>query len=128
MWQIFIRLWYPAGIFTAAKSCLFRHRDLWFSIMGWRIWENEVLKNCKTLSEYAQFVAMVRENKETMEIEEAITKAVNDCIRLNILKDFLKRHKAEMKKISIYEYDAEQQRIFDREEGRDEGSSGKKNG
>ena len=83
--------------------------------------ENEVLKNCKTLSEYAQFVAMVRENKETMAIEEAITKAMNDCIRLNILRDFLKRHKAQMKKISIYEYDAEQQRIFDKEEGREEG-------
>ena len=83
--------------------------------------ENEILKNCKTLSEYAQFVAMVRENKENLPLREAVTKAVDECIKIGVLKEFLRKHKAQVIKMSIYEYDAEKQRLFDREEGRAEG-------
>lgn len=82
---------------------------------------NKVLNNCKTLQEYAKFVAMIRENQKTMPIGKAITKAVNDCIEQGILKDFLLKHKAQVIKMSIYEYDEKKQRRFDREEGREEG-------
>ena len=50
-----------------------------------------------------------------------LTKAVNDCIEQEILKDFLLKHKAQVIKMSIYEYDEKKQRRFDREEGREEG-------
>ena len=82
---------------------------------------NKVLNNCTTLQEYAKFIAMIRENQKTMSINKAVTKAVNDCIEQEILKDFLLKHKAQVIKMSIYEYDENKQRRFDREEGRKEG-------
>lgn len=83
--------------------------------------DNKVLKGCKTLREYARFVAMTRENRRMMKVEEAVEKAVNDCIKQGILKEFMVKHKAQVIKMSIYEYDEEKQRQFDREEGREEG-------
>ena len=83
---------------------------------------NKVLNNCTTLQEYAKFIAMIRENQKTMSINKAVTKAVNDCIEQEILKDFLLKHKAQVIKMSIYVYDENKQRRFDREEGREEGS------
>ena len=40
-----------------------------------------------------------------------------------ILADFLTKYRAEAKKMSIYEYDEERQRIWDREEGKEEGKN-----
>ena len=37
------------------------------------------------------------------------------------MADFLKRNRAEVVKMCLYEYDEERQREFDREEGREEG-------
>ena len=37
------------------------------------------------------------------------------------MADFLKRNRAEVVKMCLYEYDEEKQREFDREEGREEG-------
>ncbi|MCR5789821.1 MAG: hypothetical protein K6G83_08030 [Lachnospiraceae bacterium] len=81
-----------------------------------------VLEKCKTLSEYAEFVAIVRKNRQEMPLREAVTRAVDDCIKRDILRGFLINHKAQVIKMSIYEFDAEKQRVFDREEGREEGS------
>ena len=52
------------------------------------------MKGCRTVQEYAKYVAMIRENRKTMETEEAVTKAVDDCIEMGILRDFLIRNKA----------------------------------
>ena len=82
--------------------------------------DNKVLRSCKTLQEYAKFVAMVRMNRKTMEIEDAVNTAVDDCIRLGILKDFLNMNRSKVIKTSLYEYNEEKQRKFDREEGREE--------
>ena len=73
---------------------------------------NKVLNNCTTLQEYAKFIAMIRENQKTMSINKAVTKAVNDCIEQEILKDFLLKHKAQVIKMSIYEYDEKKQRRY----------------
>ncbi|MBR6359611.1 MAG: hypothetical protein IKS11_08175 [Lachnospiraceae bacterium] len=83
--------------------------------------DNKVLMSCKTLREYARFVAMTREYRMTMSVDKAVEKAVNDCIAQGILYEFLTKHKAQVIKMSIYEYDEEKQREFDREEGREEG-------
>ena len=56
-----------------------------------------------------------------MKVKKAVESAVNDCIRQGILREFLVKHKAQVIKMSIYEYDEEKQRKFDREEGREEG-------
>ena len=83
--------------------------------------DNKVMNNCKTLQEYSRFVAMIRTNRRTMGIEEAVKKAVDDCISQGVLREFLLKNKARVIKMSIYEYDEKKQRLFDREEGREEG-------
>ena len=42
-----------------------------------------------------------------MELEEAVERAVEECIKEGILEEFLMRNKAEVIKMSIYEYDKE---------------------
>ena len=42
-----------------------------------------------------------------MPIDEAVGKAVDECIRQDILREFLLRNKAEVVRMSIYEYDEE---------------------
>ena len=81
----------------------------------------ELMAACRTLSEYARLVQRIRDNCKTLPIQDSVIKAVNDCIRDGILKDFLLKHKAEAIKMSIYEFDAEQYARFLREEGAEEG-------
>lgn len=40
-----------------------------------------------------------------MSLKEAVTKAVDECIKEGILADFLKRNKSEVISMSIFEYD-----------------------
>ena len=69
----------------------------------------ELMEHCRTLKEYAQYVARVRKyaGKQNVSLEEAVTRAVNECIEEGILVDFLLKNKTEVIKVSIYEYDEE---------------------
>lgn len=91
---------------------------------------NVVMKNCRTLREYSKFVDMVRQNAKKMPQGKAVEKAVKDCIRKNILRDFLRKHKARVIKMNmLYEYDEKQHRKWEREEAREEGrEEGRKEG
>jgi len=40
----------------------------------------ELLDSCKPLKDYSTFVGKVRENEKTMPLEEAVDKAVTECI------------------------------------------------
>ncbi len=55
---------------------------------------NSILDNCKTLREYSQFVAAIRNNRKTMSIEDAVVSAVDECIKQGILREFLLKNKA----------------------------------
>ena len=68
----------------------------------------ESMEHCRTLKEYAQYVARVRKYvTQNNSLEEAVTQAVNECIEEGILAEFLIKNKAEVIKVSIYEYDKE---------------------
>ena len=54
-------------------------------------------------------------------VEDAVEAAISECIREEILSDFLMANKTEAKKMSIYEYDEELHMRQTREEGREEG-------
>ena len=83
---------------------------------------NEVLMNaCKTLRDYSEYTARVRQYASEMSTESAVEKAINECIQEGILAEFLSKSKAEAIKMSIYEYDEERQRRFDKAEGLEEG-------
>lgn len=66
-----------------------------------------LVKSCRTLHEYCLYVECVRKYAALMPIAEAVDKAVNECIRKDILSDFLIRQRAEVVAMSILEYDEE---------------------
>lgn len=68
----------------------------------------ELMEHCRTLKEYAKYVARVRKYvTQNIPLEEAVTRAVDECIEEGILVEFLMKNKAEVIKVSIYEYDKE---------------------
>ncbi len=70
---------------------------------------SELMEHCRTLKEYAQYVARVRKYAAEPDIalEEAVERAVEECMKEGILEEFLAKNKAEVIKMSIYEYDKE---------------------
>ena len=70
----------------------------------------ELMKQSHTLREYAQYVALVRRYKtELGSLDEAVNRAVDECIRNGVLADFLKRNRAEVVMMSIFEYNQEEE-------------------
>mgnify|MGYP005903151515 CR=1 FL=1 len=69
----------------------------------------ELMEQCQTLREYAQYVACVRRYAKEFELNEAVKLAVDECIRNNILSEFLRKNKAEVIAMSIFEYDKEEE-------------------
>ena len=65
------------------------------------------MESCQILKEYAQYVSKVRTYKKTLSLNEAVEKAVEECIREGILREFFLKHRAEVVAMSIFEYDRE---------------------
>ena len=70
---------------------------------------SELMEQCQTLREYAQYVACVRRFAKEFELNEAVKLAVDECIRNNILSEFLRANKSEVIAMSIFEYDKEEE-------------------
>ena len=69
-----------------------------------------LMKQSHTLREYAQYVALVRRYKtELGSLDEAVNRAVDECIRNGVLADFLRRNRAEVVMMSIFEYNQEEE-------------------
>ena len=81
----------------------------------------KLMETCKTLQDYAEYTSRVRTYAAEMSLDEAVERAITECIREGILADFLKKNRAEAKKVSIYEYDEERHMRQTREEGVAEG-------
>ena len=83
------------------------------------------MESCQTLKEYSIYVERVRKYRAAMPIEQAVEKAVTECIRENILADFLKKQRAEVIAMSILEYNEEEElkkiRASERRGGYDDG-------
>ena len=73
----------------------------------------ELFEKCRPMRDYMIFVDKVRRYSQEQTIRE--------CMEEDVMADFLKRNRAEVVKMCLYEYDEERQREFDREEGREEG-------
>ena len=83
---------------------------------------NEKLKGlCKSLKDYSEYTARVREYADTMPISEAVEQAICECIQEGILAEFLKQNRAEAKQVSIYEYDEEKHMRQEREASWEDG-------
>ena len=69
----------------------------------------ELLDTYQVLKEYMLFGERVRLHAKTMAVQEAVHRAVTECIREGILSDFLSRNRAEVIAVSIFEYDEERE-------------------
>ena len=69
----------------------------------------ELMKKCRTLREYCIFVERIRGYAKELEIADAVERAVTECIREDILADFLSAQRAEVIAMSIFEYNKEEE-------------------
>ena len=57
-------------------------------------YNEELMQSCRTLWEYSEYVAKVREYHKTLPLNHAVQRAVDTCIENGVLTKFLKEHKA----------------------------------
>ena len=93
----------------------------------------ELMAACSTLEEYAIFIDRVRRyadlSMSAAEMEKAVDRAVNECIKEGVLFDFLTAHKAEVKGMILTDYDEEKtMEMFKREYRHDGYSEGRLEG
>lgn len=81
----------------------------------------ELMNTCHFLREYAQYVDWVRTYAKELPFPEAVEKAVDYCIRNDILSDFLSKNRAEAIEVTIFEYDEERHMKSEREQAYNSG-------
>lgn len=83
----------------------------------------EILNKCTSLRGYMTFVEKVRHKTdvEKLDVKEAVTEAMDECIDEDILVDFFEAHREEVVEVSIYDYDEEKVRKTLADEAREEG-------
>ena len=80
-------------------------------------------KNCKALYDYISYVDRVKSNqKNNMNIKDAVDEAVNWAIKENLLDGFFKEHKAEVEAMILTEFDKDLYDKNRRKEGYEEGA------
>jgi hypothetical protein len=84
-------------------------------------YNQELMEKCKTLKEYSIFVNKVRLYSELLPFAQAIEKAVDECITEGILEEFLRKNRAEVINVSIFEYDEELHMRLERQDAKEEG-------
>ena len=84
-------------------------------------YNEDLKKNCPALMGYIKYQEKIRQYRKTMDMEKAVNRAVDECIKEGILSDFLRKNKAEVRKMSIFEFDQEEYEAAVREEERKEG-------
>lgn len=82
----------------------------------------EIMKKCKKLQEYAIFISRIRKYiGQNEQIEEAIDRAVTECIEEGILEEILRNNREEVASMLLTEYDEqshlENERKISLEEG-----------
>ena len=81
----------------------------------------ELKAACQTLREYAIYTDKIRQYTEEMSLEEAVDRAIRECIHEDILREFLENHRMEARAMSIFEYDQEKHMRQEREAAWKEG-------
>ena len=89
---------------------------------------SNLLKNCKTLSDYMTFVNTVKANKKQgLDKYAAVDKAVTECIKNDILKEVLLKHRSEVVGMVLTEFNEEvyKKGIYDEgySKGKDDGKA-----
>ena len=87
---------------------------------------NEELKStCKLLRDYMTLIKKIREKQKIVDLQQATYQAIEECIKEDVLKDFLIRHRAEVIAMMLYDFDMEKhiesEKAYEYERGREEG-------
>ena len=84
---------------------------------------------CRTLRDYAVYTDKIRSYSKSMTLSDAVERAITECIREGTLKEFLEKHRAEAREMSIFEYDQEKHLRQEREAAWEDGhAAGVKDG
>ena len=86
---------------------------------------NERLKSaCKLLRDYMTLITKIRENQKIMDLQQATYQAIEECIKEDVLKDFLMRHRSEVIAMMLYDFDMEKhiesEKAYEYERGRED--------
>ncbi len=84
-------------------------------------YNDALLDSCPALKEYMQYVNRVRTHQKKKSLEAAVNQAVDECIKENILAEFLRKNKSEVISMSIFEYDEKLHEKTMMDIGREEG-------
>lgn len=85
----------------------------------------EIVEQCKRLKEYVLYVDRVRKYAKELPIKETVERVVSECIKEDILREFLIKYRKEAIMVSIFQYNEEKTMQYIRE---DEYSKGVKAG
>lgn len=79
---------------------------------------DDLMARSPALVGYAELIALIREKRDAgMELPDAVDNAVDACISQGILKEYLLKHKGEVRAMILTEYDEELHRRTLLEEG-----------
>ena len=67
----------------------------------------ELMDKCTALNGYAYLISRIRHHSGTMDLEPAVRLAVDECIKDDILSDYLRSHKAEVIGMCLTEFSDE---------------------
>ncbi|MDR2728941.1 MAG: Rpn family recombination-promoting nuclease/putative transposase [Chitinispirillales bacterium] len=82
----------------------------------------ELAKRSVTLNGYEIFIDLVRVyEKETLKLDDAVKHAINECIKRNILKEYLERNGSEVRNMLLQEWNWEEALAVNKEEAYEEG-------
>ncbi|MCL2100101.1 MAG: hypothetical protein FWH22_00105 [Fibromonadales bacterium] len=81
----------------------------------------ELASRSETLNGYEYFVYLVKEYSKTLDRNSAIERAIDDCIRQDVLKRFLELHSYEVRNMLLTEWNMKDALRVEREEALKEG-------
>ena len=85
---------------------------------------NDMMRKCRRLSDYAYFIGQIRwKMDEGWSLEEATEISIRRCID-RVLADILTKYGTEVCRMILTEYDEQEEREYQRAEGRAEGRAG----
>lgn len=82
----------------------------------------ELLNKCKPLKDYSIFTTKVKDYKRIgLSLEDAVDKAIDECIEEGVLMDILFKHRTLAKNTILTEYNEKKRRKLDRQSGFEDG-------
>lgn len=80
-------------------------------------YNDDLLERCPTLRDYMRYTECVRKYERETSYVQAVGLAVDECIQRGILEEFLRKNKAEVISMSLFDYDTALHEQTLREEG-----------